>query len=271
LLEVVLLLDHWGILLRICQLASGSKGNSIYIETEKTRILVDAGLSALQISKRLAEIGVEAETLSAVFVTHEHSDHSRGLGPLSRRYDLPIYLHCDTHKALPKVGSITERFFEIGESFTFQDVEVIPFPITHDAIAPVGFTFESGEGKIGVATDLGIATRLVQNRLRQCCALVLETNHDEEMLRDGPYPWELKQRIRSHHGHLSNNEGAALFDDVKWAGLQAVFLAHLSETNNTPQLAQQSIESVLARQNVCQPQLIVGEPKQVSQCFELGV
>ncbi len=91
------------------------------------------------------------------------------------------------------------------------------------------------------------------------------------MLRDGPYPWELKQRIRSHHGHLSNNEGAALFDDVKWAGLQAVFLAHLSETNNTPQLAQQSIESVLARQNVCQPQLIVGEPKQVSQCFELGV
>ena len=213
--------------MRICQLASGSKGNSIYIESEKTRILVDAGLSALQISKRLAEIGVEAETLDAVFVTHEHSDHSRGLGPLSRRYDLPIYLHSDTHEALPKIGSVHERFFDIGQPLAFKDFEVVPFPITHDAVAPVGFTFESSEGKVGVATDLGIATRLVQNRLRECCVLIVETNHDVEMLRDGPYPWELKQRIRSHHGHLSNEDGAALLDEVKWAGLQAVFLAHL--------------------------------------------
>ena len=254
--------------MRICQLASGSKGNSIYIESEKTRILVDAGLSALQISKRLAEIGVEADTLDAVFVTHEHSDHSRGLGPLSRRYDLPVYLHCDTHESLPKIGSVHERFFDIGQSFTFQDIEVVPFPITHDAVAPVGFTFESVEGKVGVATDLGIATRLVQSRLHQCRVLIVETNHDAEMLRDGPYPWELKQRIRSQHGHLSNDEGAALLDEVKWSGLQAVFLAHLSETNNTPLLAQQSIETILAGQNVCQPQLVIGKPKHVSRCFD---
>ncbi|MCD6527681.1 MAG: MBL fold metallo-hydrolase [Desulfuromonas sp.] len=254
--------------MRICQLASGSKGNSIYIESEKTRILIDAGLSALQISIRLAAIGVEADSLDAVFVTHEHSDHSRGLGPLSRRHKVPIYLHPATHAALPKLGSIQERFFEVGGAITFQDLEVHPFPITHDAAAPVGFVVETTEGKIGVATDMGVATRLVQNRLQQCRALVLETNHDEEMLRDGPYPWELKQRIRSQHGHLSNSDGAALLEQLIWDGLQAIFLAHLSETNNTPQLAEQSIAAVLSRQDLCQPTMIIGAPQQISVCFD---
>ncbi|MEA3466534.1 MAG: MBL fold metallo-hydrolase [Thermodesulfobacteriota bacterium] len=257
--------------MRICQLASGSKGNSIYIESEKTRILIDAGLSALQISKRLAAIGVEAQTLDAVFVTHEHSDHSRGIGPLSRRYALPIYLHQATHAKVAKLGAIQERFFDIGQTIAIRDIEVNSFPITHDAVAPVGFTVETKRGKVGIATDLGIATRLVQDRLRQCQVLILETNHDEELLRKGPYPWELKQRIRSHHGHLSNGDGADLLAQVLWDGLQAVFLAHLSETNNTPQLAQRSVAAVLSQQNLCQPQMIIGAPQQVSDCFDSDI
>ncbi len=253
---------------RICQLASGSKGNSLYIESEKTRILIDAGLSALQISRRLEQIGVDADSLDAVFVTHEHSDHCRGLGPLSRRHKLPIFFHPDTHAAIVKLGKVEERFFDIGETVVFQDVLIQPFPITHDAAAPVGFVVDTCDGKIGVATDMGIATRLVQQSLQQCRVLVLETNHDEEMLRDGPYPWPLKQRIRSHHGHLSNADGAQLLQQVLWDGLDAVFLAHLSETNNTPQLAQQSVSRVLSAQNHCQPQMITGAPHVVSCCFD---
>jgi phosphoribosyl 1,2-cyclic phosphodiesterase len=256
---------------RICQLASGSKGNSLYIESEKTRILIDAGLSALQISRRLEQIGVEADSLDAVFVTHEHSDHCRGLGPLSRRHKLPIFFHPATHAAIDKLGSVEERFFDIGETVEFQDLQVLPFPITHDAAAPVGFVVETREGKIGVATDMGIATRLVQQNLRQCRVLVVETNHDEEMLRDGPYPWPLKQRIRSNHGHLSNVDGARLLQQVLWDGLDAVFLAHLSETNNTPQLAQHCVQRVLEAQNMCQPQMITGAPHVVSRCFDSGL
>jgi len=253
---------------RVCQLASGSKGNSIYIESEKTRILIDAGLSALQLSKRLADISVDIADLDAVFITHEHSDHCRGIGPLSRRYGVPIYIHRETYAMLPKVGEINHCFFDVGQSITCRDIEVNSFAITHDAVAPVGFTVDTIAGKIGVATDLGIATRLVQQRLRQCRALIIETNHDEDMLRDGPYPWDVKQRIKSKHGHLSNTDGAELIQRLLWDGLEAVFLAHLSETNNTPSLAQQCVLSVLQLQNVCQPQMITGAPQQVSRCFD---
>lgn len=254
--------------MRICQLASGSKGNSIYIESEKTRILIDAGLSALQLSKRLADIGVDIADLDAVFITHEHSDHCRGIGPLSRRYGVPIYIHRDTYAMLPNIGEISHCFFDVGQSISCKDLEVSSFAITHDAVSPVGFTVDTLAGKIGVATDLGIVTRLVQQQLRQCRALIIETNHDEDMLRDGPYPWDLKQRIRSKHGHLSNTEGAQLLQDLLWSGLEAIFLAHLSETNNTPSLAQQCIQRVLQHQNICLPQMITGSPQQVSCCFD---
>lgn len=254
--------------MRICQLASGSKGNSIYIESEKTRILIDAGLSALQLSKRLADIGVDIAELDAVFITHEHGDHCRGIGPLSRIYGVPIYIHSETYAMLPNIGEINHCFFDVGQSITCKDIEISSFAITHDAVAPVGFTIDTIAGKIGVATDLGIATRLVQQRLRQCRALIIETNHDEDMLRDGPYPWDLKQRIRSKHGHLSNADGAELVQQLLWSGLDAVFLAHLSETNNTPQLAQKCVRTVLQQQNICQPQMITGAPQQVSCCFD---
>jgi phosphoribosyl 1,2-cyclic phosphodiesterase len=169
---------------------------------------------------------------------------------------------------MPALGRIDDlREFESGDFVHFRDLQVHAFPLTHDAAAPVGFTIETAEGKIGIATDLGVATRLVADRLKGCRVLILESNHDEEMLRDGPYPWPLKQRIRSHHGHLSNREAAALLKDLLWEGLEAVFLAHLSETNNDPGLAEECAREVIDGQNACRPQLIVGSQNIPSICF----
>lgn len=254
--------------LRVCLLASGSKGNAIYVESGESRLLIDAGLSARELTARLDRIGVAGEHLDGLLVTHEHGDHCRGLGPMARRFDLPIFVHPETHNALPKVGKLSDlRMFEAGDTLVFRDIKVATFPVTHDAAAPVGFTIETHEGKIGIATDLGIATRLVAQQLKGCRVLVLESNHDEGMLQEGPYPWHLKQRIRGNHGHLSNTASADLLGDLLWDGLEAVFLAHLSETNNHPSLAEGCTREILGQQNVCRPRLIVGCQHQASFCF----
>jgi phosphoribosyl 1,2-cyclic phosphodiesterase len=245
--------------MKVCLLASGSKGNSLLIESGRTRLLIDAGLSARELRKRLDLIGVDASSLTALLITHEHTDHVRGLGPLVRQLDLPVYLHSDLARILTDVGK-PERVYEFvdGEDFTLNDLTVRPFAITHDSLAPVGFTFSGESGKVGIATDLGIATRLVSECLQGCRALVLETNHDEDMLRDGPYPWPLKQRVGSNHGHLSNRAGGSLLQGLLWQGLETVFLGHLSETNNCPKLALDVVQKVLDAQNVCAPQVLVG-------------
>ncbi len=245
--------------MRICLLASGSKGNSLLVESGQTRLLVDAGISLRELRKRLGMIGVAAESLSALLITHEHTDHIRGLGPLVRQLDLPVYLQTDLARKLPDVGRVQcVREFVDGEDFVVNDLTVRPFAITHDSLAPVGFTLSGEQGKVGIATDLGIATRLVAECLQGCRALVLETNHDEDMLRDGPYPWSLKQRVRSAHGHLSNRAGSSLLQGLLWPGLETVFLGHLSETNNRPELAMDAVNQVLVTQNVCSPQVLVG-------------
>lgn len=240
-------------------LASGSKGNALLVCSGRTRLLIDAGLSTRELCRRLELTGVAPETLDAVLVTHEHSDHVRGLGLFSRRHNLPVYLH---HGIAPALADAQrpERLVEFapGTELDFGDLGVRPFPVTHDACAPVGFTVSAAGEKLGVATDLGIATRLVAEQLRGCHSLVLEANHDEVLLRDGPYPWPLKQRVRSNHGHLSNSDCATLLENLCWAGLEAVCLAHLSETNNRPQLAAAAARAALARQDCCRPQLLVG-------------
>lgn len=245
--------------MKICLLASGSKGNAILIESGRTRLLVDAGLSAREIRRRLALVGVDAASLTALLITHEHTDHVRGLGPLVRQLDLPVYLQTDLARRLPDVGK-TERVSEFadGEPFAIDDLTIRPFAVTHDSLAPVGFTLAGEAGKVGIATDLGVVTRLVTDCLRDCRALVLETNHDEVMLRDGPYPWQLKQRVRSSHGHLSNAAGGDLLRKLVWEGLETVFLGHLSETNNRPELALAAARGALDGQNLCAPQLLVG-------------
>lgn len=256
--------------MQVCLLASGSKGNAIYIACGESRLLIDAGLSARELTARLEGIGVAGESLDGLLVTHEHGDHCRGLGPMARRFGLPVFIHPDTHAALPRLGKLPGlRMFESGEILAFRDLKVEVFPITHDAAAPVGFTVETTKGKIGIATDLGIATRLVAQNLKGCRVLILESNHDEGMLQDGPYPWHLKQRIRSNHGHLSNKASATLLEELLWDGLDAVFLAHLSETNNHPSLAERCALDVLERQNVCRPKVVLGCQHQASLCVSL--
>jgi len=253
---------------RVCLLASGSKGNAIYIETGATRLLLDAGLSARQLEHRLAQIGVAAESLHGVLVSHDHHDHSCGVGPLARRFRLPVFMNPQTRQALPKLGHLTDhREFDPGDTFQFRDLEIETIPLTHDASPTVGYLLTTDEGKLGIVTDLGVATRLVADRLQRCRILVLESNYDEDLLRDGPYPWHLKQRIRSRHGHLSNVDSAALLDGLLWEGLEGLFLAHLSETNNTPQHAVTAARQVLDRQSRCAPELIVGSQADISSCL----
>jgi phosphoribosyl 1,2-cyclic phosphodiesterase len=188
--------------MRLCLLASGSKGNCLFLETDSCRLLIDAGLSGREAIARLSSIGVAAETLDGILITHEHTDHVRGVGALARRLKIPVLVAARTLQAARHViGKVDSFEFDPGSPFTFKGVAIDPFPITHDACDPVGFRIEGGEGCIGFATDLGIATRLTQEKLKDCRALVLEFNHDEEMLQNGPYPWHLKQRIRSRHGH----------------------------------------------------------------------
>lgn len=257
--------------MRICLLASGSKGNALYIESGETRLLLDAGLSLRGLKERLAAIQVDATQLDAILISHEHGDHCRGLGPIARGLKLPVCIDPASLAALDnKMGHLPAvREFSAGDVIDFRDLRIETIPLTHDAAATAGFVIESREGRVGVATDLGIATRLVAQRLQRCRALVLEFNHDETMLRDGPYPWHLKQRIRSQHGHLSNEAGAELLDNLLWDGLEAVFLGHLSETNNTPQHALQAARRILDHQSCCSPELLLGRQELASCCISI--
>jgi phosphoribosyl 1,2-cyclic phosphodiesterase len=251
---------------RVCLLASGSKGNSVYIETGGTRFLIDAGCSAREIAQRLLRIDVDPSTLDAVLVTHEHGDHISGVGTLARRLKIPVLI---SYATLAKSCSLFAKTslveFESGYSFTFRDIQIDPFPITHDAVDPVGFVLEGNEGKVGVATDLGIVTRLVTDKLKGCRVLVVEANHDEEMLLNGPYPWHLKQRIRSRHGHLSNADSVALIEEVIHEELHGVFLAHLSEVNNHPDRVTETSVSYLQNQDLCSPSIVIGSQYEVSK------
>jgi phosphoribosyl 1,2-cyclic phosphodiesterase len=256
--------------MRVCLLASGSKGNSFFVEAGGTRLLIDAGLSAGEILRRLAAIGVEAVDLDAVLVSHEHTDHIRGAGALARKLKIPVIASYPTRKAAEHCFKKIEVVeFEAGYAFCYKDISIDPFPITHDACDPVGFVLETREGTVGFATDLGIATRLVMDKLKGCRFLVLESNHDEAMLLNGPYPWHLKQRIKSRHGHLSNNDSAALLNEVLHPGLEGIFLAHLSEVNNDPQLAYAAAADLLESRNVCSPRLILGEQHYSSEVLTL--
>jgi len=257
--------------LRVCLLASGSQGNAIFIETPETGLLLDAGLSAKELNRRLELIGSGGEHLHGLLVSHEHQDHCRGIGPLSRRYNIPVFMHPKTRQVLPQLGRLDDhREFDAGLSFRYRDLDIETIPLTHDAELTVGYVISTGAGNIGVVTDLGLATRLVADRLRGCRVLILESNHDEELLRDGPYPWHLKQRIKSNHGHLSNRACAALLQELLWEGLEAVFLAHMSETNNTPAHALDCAAAVLDNQSICRPQLVLGRQNSISQCLQFG-
>jgi phosphoribosyl 1,2-cyclic phosphodiesterase len=235
----VLMANNYSHKLRVCLLASGSKGNAIFLSDGHTSVLFDAGLSGVEIQRRFAARGFDPQSLDAIIVSHEHADHVQGVGVLARRFNLPVYFTRKTDAcARSMVGTIKNiQHFETGKKFSINTLTIHPFAISHDAEDPAGFTIANNGLKIGIATDLGIATAMVKERLKQCHLLILEANHDPDMLINGPYPWPLKQRIQSRVGHLSNGDSRNLLSAVKHDNLQHVILAHLSETNNTPQKA----------------------------------
>lgn len=234
--------------MRFCVLGSGSRGNTTFVESGDTRLLIDAGFSGREIERRLAGIGVEAESLSAILITHEHSDHVRGAAVLSRRYRLPVFVNEAT---LAAAGPALEKLhacclFAAGSSFVFQDVRIHPYSVSHDAADPVGFLVNGNGFVLGYCTDTGVVSRLMQHRLGNCHGLVLECNHDPDLLRCGPYPPALQQRVRSRTGHLANHEAADFLCSILHDGLEHVVLAHLSETNNRPDMAREAVCGLLA-------------------------
>lgn len=246
--------------MKLSLLASGSKGNAVYLESGETRMLIDAGLSAVEIIRRLESISVDPQTLNAILVSHDHNDHIRGAGTLARKLKIPVITSYRTREAAGHVLKKCDLIeFESGYRFTHRDLMIDPFPVTHDAADPIGFVIESSDGKTGFATDFGVVTRLIADKLSNSRMLVLEANHDVDMLMNGPYPWHLKQRIKSRHGHISNSESMELLEDLLHDGLEAVFLAHLSETNNSPELPRDAANTLLAGQNICNPKLVIGE------------
>lgn len=231
--------------LSVCMLASGSKGNSVYVSGGQTAILVDAGLSGVQLERRMRSRGLDPESLDGIVVSHEHHDHIHGVGVMARRYRLPVYASRPTARAAGKLWGRIEllNYFQCGTAFELDDLSVRPFSLSHDAVDTAGFTIRRNGTKVGIATDLGIATSVVREHLKHCSALVLEANHDPEMLINGPYPWHLKQRIKGRGGHLSNLDSRRLVQGLIHERLRHVILAHLSEQNNTPEKALRAVSA----------------------------
>jgi phosphoribosyl 1,2-cyclic phosphodiesterase len=235
---------------RLTILGSGSSGNCAYVETDGARILIDAGFSLRQIRKRLETIGRAPENLTAILITHEHSDHVSSLPLLSEKLGIPIYCNRPTREAAEYQFKIQLpcRVFETGASFELGDVHVDTFSVPHDAQDPVGYLLRTSAGNIGFLTDLGHTTRLVLERIRPAHALVLESNHDVKMLQDCPTrPWSLKQRILSRHGHLSNEAAADTAEQIMSAELRHLYLGHLSHECNHPELARRVMSERLQK------------------------
>ncbi len=250
-------------------LASSSSGNSTFIRTERTRILVDAGLSKRDILARLAAIDEQAENLDAILITHEHSDHVSGLVSLARHLNVPVYITRLTAPAIPW-GEFTPKLdcFQAGTTFTVGDIDVDSFTVPHDAIDPVGFCFRAGGIKVGVVTDLGYVPDSIKFHLRGADMLVLESNHDLEMLKVGPYPWSVKQRVMGRKGHLSNEVVSDFIRRDLDTSISTLVLGHLSEHNNHPEIVRNVAAGALDRAGrALFTRLVVANPKEQTEVF----
>ncbi|MGH9862651.1 MAG: MBL fold metallo-hydrolase, partial [Candidatus Acidiferrales bacterium] len=249
-------------------LGSGSSGNTALLSTERTRLLLDAGLSKRETQKRLEAAGLAAERLTAILVSHEHADHAAHLAALAEEFAVPVYMSEGTREALAESQALDGlappcgvECFRPGRPFLIGDIEVAPFVIPHDAREPVGFRFTTAGVKLAVAVDLGFLTHLVKEQLRDCAAIVLEANHDLEMLRRGPYPWFIKQRVMSRLGHLSNDALATFLEHDFDGAAQFFVLAHLSENNNSPELARMAAAQALERRRGRFPLSLAATPE----------
>lgn len=228
----------------ICSLASGSKGNSFYIGTSQTKILVDAGISIQTLQKRLQEIDVKIGDINAILISHEHIDHIRSVSVLSAKYNIPIFTNSETAKAIISLlpGPFKFKIFSTEEYFYFQDLKIFPFSIQHDALDPVAFIVEIGSIKIGICTDLGFVTSLTKKYLEKCTYLILESNHEVNLVHASSRSTIYKRRVLSRMGHLSNDDCAKLLQDLFHTKLRHVMLAHLSTECNRHDLAMDKIK-----------------------------
>ncbi len=259
--------------LEVCVLASGSSGNSVYVASGKTRILIDAGLSAKQVAVRLGQIGVVPESINGVCVSHEHGDHIAGIRVLQKRHGVPVYANAGTISGImrqPKSDEIAIKVFQTGSPFEIGDITIEPFSVPHDAYEPVGFRLQAAGTAVGVVTDLGMVTALIREKLKGCHAIIVESNHDEDLLQEAPRPWPLKQRIRSRQGHLSNTGAAQLISECATDALEHVFLSHLSSDCNTPDTALRTVASQLRLDGLGHINLEISHASKISSVWNKG-
>ncbi|MEC5425091.1 MBL fold metallo-hydrolase [Virgibacillus sp. C22-A2] len=258
--------------LRFSVLASGSSGNAFYIETEKEKILVDAGLSGKQIEHLFSEIEVDPSALTGILVTHEHSDHIKGLGIIARKYNLPIYANEKTWKAMERsIGKITldQKFlFNMEEVKTFGDMDIESFGVSHDAAEPMFYTFHHEGKKVALVTDLGYVSERIKKTVEDADAYIFEANHDVSMLRMGRYPWNVKRRILGDSGHVSNEDCGLALSDIIGNRTKRIYLAHLSMDNNMKDLARMSVDSVLKERGI-HIELFDTDPKASTSLYEV--
>lgn len=233
--------------MRLCSIASGSSGNCIYVGSDATHLLVDVGISGKRTEQGLNTLGISAGELDGILITHEHADHISGLGVLSRKYGIPVYATAGTIEEMKRcksLGNVDEGLFHIiraDEKFSIKDLIIDPMRISHDAAEPVAYRVRYGDKKIAIATDLGFYNDYIVESLKGMDAVLLEANHDVNMLQVGPYPYYLKQRILGDKGHLSNENCGRLLSRILHDNLQAILLGHLSQENNLPELAYETV------------------------------
>lgn len=230
-----------------CPLASGSKGNSIYLGTKEAKILIDAGVGPRILAERLGQLGVDLGQIDAILITHEHTDHIKGLESLALKRGIPVFANSDTAKGIYAALHVCPKFkiFSTGEKFQFADLAILPFSVQHDTLDPVGFAIQVGNLKLGFCTDLGFVTPLVEKQLEGCDYLLIEANHEPAMVHASARPLIYKQRVLGRQGHLSNEQCADLLSKVQHSGLKHVHLAHLSSECNAPKRALEVVRQKL--------------------------
>lgn len=241
--------------MRMCSIASGSSGNCIYVGSDTTHLLLDVGISGKRIESGLEQLEITGKDIDGIMITHEHADHIQGLGIMARRYGIPIYATKGTIEAIKGIstlGKIDESLFHVvkaDERFTIKDLIVNPMTISHDAADPVAYRVQYGKEKVAVCTDIGYYNEYTVESLKNMDAILLEANHDVNMLQVGPYPYPLKRRILGDRGHLSNENSGKLLSDILHDGLKHIFLGHLSKENNLPELAYETVRMEITMGN----------------------
>src|SRR5690625_836319 len=259
--------------LRFSVLASGSTGNAFYIESDQEKLLVDAGLSGKQLDHLFSKIHVDPASLTGILVTHEHSDHIKGLGIIARKYNLPIYANDKTWKAMENsIGklSLDQKFhFGMEEVKSFGDINVESFGVSHDAAEPMFYTFRNNNKKVALVTDLGYVSERIKKTIAGADAYIFEANHDVEMLRMGRYPWSVKRRILGDSGHVSNEDCGLALSDIVGNETKRIYLAHLSKDNNMKDLARMSVHNILQERGI-EMDIFETDPMKPTQMFEVS-